>query len=78
MERTRFSLRTVLWILTLAAFLIGWSIDRYQMEEKRRRAEIALFHAESTMATLQARLDALEYAQATIEKNRRAAAGITD
>lgn len=48
------------------------------MEERCRFAETVLFHIESEAATLQARVDALEVALATIEKNRKAAAGITD
>lgn len=76
MEMPRFSLRTAFWIFTIAAILVGWWIDRQQLEEKWLRAELALFRAENTVAILQARLDSLEFAHATIEKNRKAAAGI--
>jgi len=78
MKRPQISLRALLWIITIAAFLVSWSIDRHQLEERCRRAETALFHAEAEAARAKAELGALEVAHATMEKNRRAAAGVAD
>lgn len=37
MKRPRFSLKTLVWVLTLAAVLLGWRADHRRMDAEIRR-----------------------------------------
>ena len=78
MKSNHFSLRNLFWILTVAAFLVGWSVDRHRLEERCRKAETALFHAEAQASTAKLEFDALKWMQVQNERQRRAAAGIAE
>jgi hypothetical protein len=68
MKPNHFSLRNAFWLITIAAFLIGWTVDRNRLQAQLRRAEIALFHAESQAHTAQQELKATKFA---LEQNRK-------
>ena len=76
--RPRISLRTVFWLLTIAAFIIGWTVDRNRLETRCRRAESALFHAQNQAESARIRLEALKFSQMQNERQRRAALGLAE
>ncbi len=78
MKSNHFSLRNLFWILAIAAFLVGWTVDRRRLEERCRKAEIALFHAECQAQTAKLQLEALKFSQLQNERQRRAALGIPE
>jgi hypothetical protein len=66
--RTRFGLRTALWIIALAAILAGWMADRSRLEMRHRQSALELTEA-LARAKMRHRQDALELSKANARAN---------